>query len=180
MSNGSTHTLGITREQSTAILAMLRDVRAMVYRDAESFDQAATVLEHIGQILACEVRNGLRRYEREILSLAVLAPRTNSHRSRELFNTVRRARNDSVHAGDFIRHHALRLVELLLILEEALSMNGQVAGDLMVRDPVIAELWHNIARIRRAMLTNSFSYLPVRTDRTTWKAVSGTVRLMRC
>lgn len=45
-------------EKQAAILQMLRDARALAYRDAESFDQAAAVLEHVGQLLAGEVRNG--------------------------------------------------------------------------------------------------------------------------
>src|SRR5262249_52447579 len=129
MSNGHILHPAIPREQAPSILAMLRDARAMVYRDAESFDQAATVLEHVGQIIACEVRNGLGAYEDEILGLAGRLQRTSARELRELFATVRRARNDSVHSGDFIRHHVLRLVELLLLLEEAISMNGQIASD---------------------------------------------------
>lgn len=34
-------------------------------------------------------------------------------------------------------------------------------GDLMVRSPVIAEDWQPISFVRQAMLTNSFSYLPL-------------------
>lgn len=49
-------------EKQAAILQMLRDARALAYRDAESFDQAAAVLEHVGQLLAGEVRNGLGNY----------------------------------------------------------------------------------------------------------------------
>lgn len=88
-----------------------------------------------------------------------------------MFRTVRDARNDSVHSGDFIRLHVLRLVELFLILEEAISVNGRVAGDLMVRNPMTAELWQNIAAVRRTMLTNSFSYLPIRVDGV-WRLIS--------
>lgn len=151
-------------EVASAILNMLRDARALVYRDAESFDQAAAMLEHIGQQLSGEVGVGLGSYEGTILGLAGQAPRTDARHLRELFKTVKEARNDSVHSGAFIRHHVLSLVELILILEEAISMNGRVAGDLMVRNPVTAEPWHNVATVRRNMLTNSFSYLPIKRD----------------
>jgi predicted transcriptional regulator len=151
-------------EVASAILNMLRDARALVYRDAESFDQAAAMLEHIGQLLSGEVGVGLGSYEGTILGLAGQAPRTDSRHLRELFKTVKEARNDSVHSGAFIRHHVLSLVELILILEEAVSVNGRFAGDLMVRNPVTAELWHNVATVRRNMLTNSFSYLPIKAD----------------
>ena len=149
-------------EVASAILNMLRDARALAYRDAESFDQAATVLEHVGQLLSGNLGVGLGSYEGTIVGLAGQAPRTDARHLRELFKTVKEARNDSVHSGAFIRHHVLSLVELILILEEAISVNGRVAGDLMVRNPVTAEPWHNVATVRRNMLTNSFSYLPIK------------------
>lgn len=161
----------LSPEVAAAILNMLRGARALVYRDAESFSEAASVLEHVGQMLAGEVRSGLGWYEREVLGLANNAPGTSERELSELFRTVREARNDSVHSGDFIRHHALRLVELLLVLEEALSVNARYASDLMVRNPITAELWHNIATVRRTMLTYSFSYIPVRVDGE-WKLIS--------
>lgn len=156
---------------ASAILQMLRDARALVYRDAESFGDAMAILEHIGQLRMGEVGNGLGAYEKTILSLAREAPGQNERELQNLFQTVRDARNDSVHTGDFIRHHVLRLVELLLILEEALMVNSRVASDLMVRNPVTAELWHNIATVRRNMLSNSFSYLPIRVNNT-WGVIS--------
>jgi len=119
-----------------AILDMLRDARATVYRDAESFNESAAVLEHVGQMLCNVVQNGLNG------------------------------------SGDYIRHHAVRLVELFLVLEEGLSMSAKVAGDLMVENPTTAELWHNIATIRRAMLVNAFSYLPVQDGSGVWKLLS--------
>lgn len=157
-------------EISNAILNMLRDARALAYRDSESFAEAVAVLEYIGQLLGGQVGNGLGAYEGVILGLAGEAPSTKARELRELFQVVKNARNDSVHTGAFIRHHTLKLVELLLILEESISMNGQVASDLMVRNPLIAELWHNVATVRRNMLTNSFSSIPIKVD-AEWKLI---------
>jgi hypothetical protein len=162
-----------------AMLSMLRDARAIVYRDSESFNEAAAVLEHVGQMLRGLVLNGLNDYKDAICNLARLAPPIQSERVEFLFDTVRKARNDSVHSGDFIRHHATRLVELLLLLEQGLSMSGKIAGDLMVQNPTIAELWHNIATVRRTMLTNSFSFLPVQDHNGVWKLLSD-VSVVRC
>jgi CBS domain-containing protein len=165
-----------------AMLGMLRDARAIVYRDAESFNEAAAVLEHVGQMLRGTVLNGLNDYKNAILDLACNAPEIQWQRGEFLFDTVRQARNDSVHSGDYIRHHATRLVQLLLVLVEGLAMAAKVAGDLMVQNPTTAELWHNIAAIRRAMLTNSFSFLPVRDTNGVWKLLSdvSVVRYLRC
>lgn len=162
----------LTKSHRTAMLAMLRNARATVYRDAESFDEAASVLEHVGQMICCEVRAGLGRYKDEICDLASKAPPSQCDRVDHLFDTVRKARNDSVHSGGYIRHHATRLVELLLILEEGLSMSGEIASDLMVQNPTTAEPWHNIAAVRRAMLTNSFSFLPAQDLNGEWKLLS--------
>jgi len=155
-----------------AMLTMLRDARAIVYRDSESFNEAAAVLEHVGQMLRGVVLNGLNDYKDAIFNLGRQAPDINSDRVEFLFDTVRKARNDSVHSGDFIRHHSIRLVELLLMLEEGLAMSGKTAGDLMVQNPTTAELWHNVASVRRAMLTNSFSFMPIQDRDGVWKLLS--------
>lgn len=164
-----------------AMLSMLRDARAIVYRNAESFNEAAAVLEYLGQFLRGVVLNGLNDYRGAICNLGRQAPAVNSERIEFLFDTVRKARNDSVHSGDFIRHHSMRLVELLLMLEEGLAMAGKIAGDLMVQNPTTAELWQNIASVRRAMLTNSYSFLPIQDRDGVWKLLSdvSVVRYLR-
>lgn len=172
---------GSLPDDRRAMLAMLRDARAIVYRDSESFNEAAAVLEHVGQMLRGVVLNGLNDYKDAICNLARQAPAIHSERVEYLFDTVRKARNDSVHSGDYIRHHSIRLVELLLMLEEGLAMSGKTAGDLMVQNPTVAELWHNVATARRAMLTNSFSFLPIQDRDGVWKLLSDTtvVRYLR-
>jgi CBS domain-containing protein len=165
---------GSLTDDRRAMLAMLRDARAIVYRDSESFNEAAAVLEHVGQMLRGVVLNGLNDYKDAICNLARQAPAIHSERVEYLFDTVRMARNDSVHSGDYIRHHSIRLVELLLMLEEGLAMSGKTAGDLMVQNPTVAELWHNVAAARRAMLTNSFSFLPIQDPDGVWRLLSDT------
>jgi len=163
---------GSLTEDRKAMLSMLRDARAVVYRDSESFNEAVSVLEHVGQMLRGVVLNGLNDYKDAICNLGRQAPGIHSERVEFLFDTVRKARNDSVHSGDFIRHHSIRLVELLLMLEEGLAMSGKSAVDLMVQNPTTAELWHNVASVRRAMLTNSFSYLPIQDPDGVWKLLA--------
>ena len=49
------------------------------------------------------------------------------------------------------------------------------ARDFMVRDPVCAYIWEPISSIRRSMLVNSFSFLPVNIgdpDSGEWKLIS--------
>jgi CBS domain-containing protein len=162
----------LAARRRAAMLGMLRDARAIVYRKAEALDEAAAVLEHVGQMEIGAVRTGLDGYKHAIFKLTRKAPTIQCERVELLFDTVRKARNDSVHTGDFIRHHTTRLVELLLLVEEGLSMSAKTAGDLMVQNPTTAELWHNISAVRRAMLTNSFSFLPVQDKNGVWKLLS--------
>lgn len=166
-------------EVAAAVLNELRDIRYSVYKDAESFDEGVANLEYVGQILAGKLGVGLSAYEDEILGLAGQAASSpDAKRLRELFRKVKDARNDSVHSGAFIRHHSLSLVSLVLLLEEAITNNSQIASDLMVGNPMTAELWHNLAMVRREMLTHSFSYLPVFVE-AKWKLISD-LNVIKC
>ncbi|WP_141631548.1 hypothetical protein [Rhodopirellula baltica] len=78
-----------------------------------------------------------------------------------LYELVGQARNDSVHGGAYIRHHTMKLNQLLLMLDEALMSDLQTAKDLMVNSPVVVEHWQQLAEVRRQMLSNSFSYIPI-------------------
>lgn len=142
-------------------LSRLREARALVLRDAESFHEAATALERVGQVLCGEVKRGLGAYGNELLELAVNASALESDQTVRLFETVREARNMAVHEGAWARHLNSRLVDFLLILEQAVMDKMKCASDIMVRQPVTAETWHLIAHVRQAMLANSFSSLPV-------------------
>lgn len=166
-------------EIAAAILNELRDIRYSVYKDAESFDEGVAKLEYVGQILSGKLGVGLSSYEDEILGLAAQAPSSpDAKRLRELFRKVKDARNDSVHSGAFIRHHSLSLVSLSLLLEEAITNDSKIASDLMVSNPITAELWHNLAMVRRNMLTHSFSYLPVLVE-AKWKLISD-LNVIKC
>lgn len=102
-------------------LGRLRDARALILRDAESFYEAATGLERVGQVLSGRIRNGLAGYEEDLLELATTTGRHEPAETARLFNVVREARNMAVHEGAWARHLSTRLVDLLMILEEAIS-----------------------------------------------------------
>jgi hypothetical protein len=142
-------------------LIRLRDARALVLRDAESFHEAASALERIGQVLSGSCRNGLGAYEGELIELASSCMELNSTEIRRLFETVKDARNMAVHEGAWARHLSSRLVDFCLILEQAIMDKMKCAEDIMVRQPLVAETWHLIAHVRQAMLANSFSTLPI-------------------
>lgn len=149
------------REHAAHFIERLREARALVLRDAESFHEASTVLEHIGQVRAGKIGKGLKDYESAIVDLASNGYNANKESVRRLFNVVRVARNKAVHDGAFARHLSSRLVELILLLEESIMQTVDRVEDLMVRNPVIAEPWYLISHVRKAMLANSFSNIPV-------------------
>src|SRR5437899_3056677 len=105
--------------------------------------------------------NGLKDHEAAIVSLAKEAEQTNEESIGRLFNVVREARNKAVHDGAYARHLNGRLLDLLLLLEEAIMTNMDRVEDLMVRNPVSAEPWHLVSHVRKMMLTNSFSWIPI-------------------
>jgi CBS domain-containing protein len=156
----------LTKGQRSDFLARLRDARALVLRDGESFREASTVLEHIGQVIGGKMGNGLKDHEEAIVSLAKEADQTDEAAVGLLFNVVREARNKAAHNG--------RLVDLLLLLEEVIMTNMDRVEDLMVRTPVSAEPWHLVSHERKMMLTNSFSCIPIfksKTGKDRWMLV---------
>lgn len=151
----------LTIAERIGCLNILRDARALALRDAESFHEAAMALEQVGQIVCGEIRLGLSKYKDELIEVANESSQHDPADTSRLFDVVRDARNMAVHEGAWARHLNSRLVDLFLILEEALMAKLTRVEDIMVRTPLVAELWHMIAQVRKAMLANSFSYLPV-------------------
>lgn len=60
-----------------------------------------------------------------------------------------------------MRHLGLRLAELFLFIETAIVSNMTLVKEMMVTGPTTAQPWQQLADVRRTLLLNSFSYLPV-------------------
>lgn len=150
----------LTTEQRVDFLARLREARALVLRDSESFHEAATVLEYIGQLMKGKRGNGLKAYEDEIVDLSASVKGVEKATVRRLCGVVREARNDAVHDGAYVRHLSSRLVDLLVLVEDAVMVELTLVEEVMVRNPVSAESWHLLTHVRREMLANSFSNIP--------------------
>ena len=78
-----------------------------------------------------------------------------------LYDLVRESRNDALHEGAFARHLTSHAVDLTIVLEDALMRDSFEVRDFMVSDPVCATRFQPISSIRRIMLANSFTYLPL-------------------
>ena len=153
--------IDLTSHERADLLAQLRDARALVLKDAESFHQAAIVLEHVGQLLSRHIGAGLYAYKASILQFISERKQHDPAVVERLFDVVKNSRNMAVHHGAWARHLNSRLIDLFLILEETIIATVTQVEDLMVRTPLIAHDWHRIADVRKMMLANSFSSLPI-------------------
>jgi CBS domain-containing protein len=150
----------------------LREARAVALRDAEAFEEVVFVIERLGVYLTGSVA-GLGGYARWVADEARVSPLAEDIPSQlpdwhttfaTLYALVQQARNDALHEGAFARHLTRHAVDLSLVLEDALMVDAVSARDFMVSDPVCALWWQPISSIRRNMLANSFSFLPVATE----------------
>jgi hypothetical protein len=147
----------------------LRNARAVALRDAEGFHETAFCLERLGRFLSGQ-GTGLKSYEPALRDLAKRSPlaedvpalrREHHIPFADLFELVREGRNLALHEGAFARHLTTHLVELAIVLEDALSMDLTRVAHFMVKNPVCAAEWQPLSMIRQTMLESSFSFLPV-------------------
>lgn len=146
----------------------LRNARANALRDAEGYDQVLFAIEALGRFLT-KKGTGLGRYKPELEKLSRLSALYDvSEECRDwhmpfasLFEVVLVGRNDAMHQGVAARHLTAHVVQLALILEDALMSDATAVGDYMVRNPICAQMWQPISFVRQQMLAESFSYLPV-------------------
>lgn len=177
----------LTPEQAREFRLQFLHAREDALKDAEAFEGIIHVVERLGQFLFPKGR-GLGDYKPAVSKVAkhsalatdVPAKTRNVHTPFDLlYNIVKNGRNDALHMGAFARHLTTHAIELALILEDALRMienpnmeQANYVSDYMVREPVCAQLWHPVSFIRQRMLTNSFSYLPVKNMTGKWCLVS--------
>jgi CBS domain-containing protein len=172
----------MTPEAARDLRLQLQHAREDALKDAEAFDGIIHVVERLGSFCLGRVES-LFRYQTKVeevassSSLATDIP--NQWRGVHtpfslLYDMVRDARNDAMHIGASARHLTTHAIELALILEDALRMreNSKYVSDFMVRDPVCAHLWQPVSFVRQQMLTNSFSYLPVKNAEGHWCLVA--------
>ena len=158
----------LSKHRMLAMRRGIADARAVAQGDAESFAQLVVAIEDLGAALYGEYTS-LGVYENAFITNLALG-----HEQQEfqrLFRMVRWGRNTAVHSGAWARHATASAVELALLIEDALARNIMAADQngwrveyFMVRDPFCAQLWQGISDLRRCMLRNSFSYLPVQPE----------------
>jgi hypothetical protein len=155
--------------EAAAFREDLRAAREVCGRDVEAFDQLLFAIERLGSRLAGHTGT-LGSYQKCLSKLAqksslVAGSAGDSDEGLpyfpSLFSTMVAERNSALHQGAVARHLTSRLIEVSLILEDALTIElGQVQY-LMVKNIVVANSWQTLAAIRQVMLANAFSYLPL-------------------
>lgn len=157
-------------EEAVYFRNQLRQARATALRDAEQFQDLLFCIERLGAKLAHKIGT-LHDYGGVLKRLAGTSPlarmipqRYGQYHSKfsELFDSVNSGRNDALHQGAVARHLTRHAVEVSLILEDALMSTSNKVGLYMVHNPVCALPWQPLSFLRQTMLTESFSYLPVR------------------
>ena len=163
-----------------------REARLKVLANAEHYQELLFVLERLGKHLTGKGM-GLGGSELAILGLVAkhgtlqgqpagnlpIQMGTGELDVVELYDLVRRARNDAMHEGAFARNLAVHLVQLSIILEDALvnKAHCKTVKHYMMRHPVCAQPWEPVGFIRQTMLEHSFSFLPVQIKEK-WEIVS--------
>jgi len=172
----------VTPEVARDFRLQLQQAREDALKDAEAFDGILHALERLGSFCLGRVEN-LYSYGDKLRELAALSPLAiqiptawrEVHTPFDvLYGLVKAARNDAMHIGAAARHITIHAIELALILEDALRMceEPKCVNDYMIRDPICAHLWQPISFIRQRMLSNSFSFLPVKDHEGQWCLVS--------
>lgn len=158
----------LSQSERRHYLAEFRAARASVLADAEAFHEVLTAVERLGLRLSSK-SNGLASIKKFVATIAEAAGSAwerqdgqNVSRFDRIFEIVRSSRNDAMHQGAAARHLSDKCVELATMIEDGLMTTLRRVEDFMIRSPVQAYLFETLASIRRKMLVNSFSYLPVR------------------
>lgn len=88
-----------------------------------------------------------------------------------LYEFVRDTRNEFAHQGVYARQKTRFILELCLIFESKLNELQMKASNYAVSGVTTTELWQPLSLIKKEMLINSYSYLPVKTDKG-WELIS--------
>lgn len=172
---------GLSPEGAVHFRDELRAARARALQDAEAFQAVIQVVERLGEYLKDGRARGLwgyREFLNYLASKSALGKRTPATHPDlhpaflDLLQNVADARNSAIHEGTFARTLTAHAVELALILEHALMSSRTRVRDFMVQGVVTAAPWQPLSLVRRTLLANSYSYLPIDIGAGKWRLVS--------
>jgi CBS domain-containing protein len=138
--------------------------RAEALADAEGYRSLVVAIEDVGATLFGKFES-MERYKDCFVQK--LPMKHDQQEFQRLYDVVTWGRNSVMHAGNWARHMTSTAVDLALILEDSILRNVTMKDKdwkvrhVMVENPTRAEMWQTIGDVRRAMLRNSFSDIPV-------------------
>jgi hypothetical protein len=159
--------------QKRYFLQSLREAIQAVLRDAEAGERIIFVLEKFGS-LACRKQAALGEYRAWLHRVADQSPYSKEVPKAwpclhspfgRLLDSLIEARNDAMHQGVGARRLSTHAVRVALTIEDAIVGTAMKVCDIMVRNPVCAELWQPVSFVREKMLAESFSFLAILANR---------------
>lgn len=143
----------------------LRAARTTALADGEGYFELIQAIEEFGGFMASAGRGPGLGHSLE--ALIQLFPNEAADSFSGHFRALVRARNDAAHLGAAARRITVQATDVALMLEEALmaAVRSPRAEHYMVEGVVCAEGWHTIAMVRRTMLQQQFSALPLRKEK---------------
>ncbi len=164
-------------DQALHFARELRNARSVALADAEGWQSLIFSFERLAKFITRDQWVTIGK-PRASDAFALVVERAHAgkfmdHDSfRLLLKQVVDGRNSEFHGGAAARRFAKHCVEFSFLLEEGLSniMNKDL-GSVMSSPVVGIELWRMLADLRRLMLENSYTWIPLKTS-DGWKVVS--------
>lgn len=157
-------------------VGLRRDLRRGLTRFANGHDDLANLLHAIERIAKCvdgnpdQTLGGARKAMRRFVDRHAHGRVTDTGLPGldfdSLYTGVRDGRNDNAHTGTEAALAGARAAALAVVLMEALAdaaraERTQEMWHVMVSNPTCAQRWQTLADVRRTMLVNDYTVLPI-------------------
>lgn len=167
----------LSAEQALHFARDLRHARVTALADSEGWQSLVFVFERLVKFCAGDqsvtIGDKKAKVEFKRLVVGVCSDQTQEYASfNMLLEQVIQGRNSEFHGGAAARRFAKHCVEFSLLLEEGLShfMNKNL-GSVMSSPVVEIKPWQMLVEVRRLMLENSYTWIPLKTE-SGWHVVS--------
>ena len=156
----------LTSEQAVYFRNEFREARYATLQSPEEYQQILFAIERFGAYLTDNHDGTLKDYESRIVRFVncndplhkrMPCTRKDYHaKCGTLFRIMMTERNSALHKGSFVKILISHLIELSIMLEDALmTIMSDEIKNYMTRNPICAYPWQPISFIRQKMLENS-------------------------
>ena len=155
----------------------MRDARAKALANAEGWQDLIYVFERLAKFathnqkttVGCPVA---KSFFIEIMKRGCSHGPPRAQQQRLLLQQVIEGRNSEFHGGAAARRFARHCVEFSFLLEDGLKNFMKKTLESIMSSPIISvEPWQMLADVRRLMLENSFTWVPVK-EAKGWRVIS--------